>query len=61
MTTKDTNKNWYVCLADMHECSPHNANLKLKGVNIAGFCPLCEKVPENLPHALLQCEHEKQT
>ena len=35
-------------------------NLKLRGVNIASFCPLGEKVPETLPHALLHCEHAKQ-
>ena len=36
-------------------------NIKLKGVNIADFCPPCEKVLENLPHALLHYEHAKQT
>nr|POF02769.1 hypothetical protein CFP56_25128 [Quercus suber] len=40
---------------------PTMQNLKLRGVNTTGFCPLCDKVLETLPHALLHCKRAKQT
>ena len=46
---------WRTCM----NAFPTMQNLKLRGVNTAGFCPLCDKVPESLLHALLHCEHAK--
>ena len=40
---------------------PTMLNLTTRGINSSGFCPLCDKAIENLPHALLHCDHAKQT
>ena len=46
---------WQTCMNAL----PTMQNLKLRDVDTAGFCPLCDKVPETLPHALLHCKHAK--
>nr|POF06690.1 putative ribonuclease h protein [Quercus suber] len=36
-------------------------NLRSRGLNSSGFCPLCDKEIESLHHALLLCSHAKHT
>mgnify|MGYP003767730499 CR=1 FL=1 len=48
---------WIACMNGL----PTMLNLTTRGVNSSGFCPLCDKAIENLPHAFLHCDHAKQT
>lgn len=36
-------------------------NLRCRGLNLSGFCPLCDKDVESLQHAFLHCNHAKNT
>lgn len=40
---------------------PTMLNLRCRGLNSCGFCPLCDKEMESLQHAFLLCSHAKHT
>ena len=48
---------WRVCLDGL----PTMLNLRRRGLNTAGFCQVCDKDLESISHALLHCNHAKQT
>ena len=48
---------WHVCLDGL----PTMLNLRRKGLNIVGFCQICDKDLESISHALFHCNHAKQT
>ena len=48
---------WRVCLDGL----PTMLNLRRRGLNIAGFCQICDKELESISHALFHCNHTKKT
>ena len=48
---------WCVCMDGL----PTMFNLRRRGLNSTGFCPICDKDMESISHALLHCNHAKQT